>query len=165
MSSTIDNTALLAALNQIEKTVAQMKEALGASGESKPFTTPKKAKKEKDPDAPKKEANPWIKFTQRVSNLLKEAKIETGPATVSKQFASALKDQKAYEEWTDEAILAAWPTWEKPTESKMAKKKSATSGGETSADEAVATEEPKAKKEPKSTVKRAAKKTAKTDEE
>jgi hypothetical protein len=141
MSSTIDNTALLAALNQIEKTVAQMKEALGASGESKPFTTPKKAKKEKDPDAPKKEANPWIKFTQRVSNLLKEAKIETGPATVSKQFASALKDQKAYEEWTDEAILAAWPTWEKPTESKMSKKKSAASGGETSADEAVATEE------------------------
>lgn len=164
MSSTIDNTALLAALSQIEKTIAQMKEALGASGESKPMSTPKKAKKEKNPDAPKKEANPWIKFTQRVSNLLKEAKIETGPATVSKQFASALKDQKAYEEWTDEAILAAWPTWEKPTESKMSKKKSAASGGETSADEAVPTEEVKttpAKKERKSV----AKKAAKTDEE
>jgi len=38
----------------------------------------KKAKKEKDPDAPKKEPNDWIKFTSSVRAALKAANIKTG---------------------------------------------------------------------------------------
>ena len=56
--------------------------------------TPKKMTKPKDPDAPKKEPNVWIKFTQRVGALLKAAAAEDGadaehfkgPATMVKEF-------------------------------------------------------------------------------
>ena len=173
MSSTVDTASILAAIAQIEQTIAQMKATLGASG-SVPATPVKKTRTKKDPDAPKKEPNDWIKFTQRVSAALKEGGVEVGVATISKQFASSLKEQNnVYSEWTDEAIVAAWKTWTPPTESKMSKRKSS-SAGETSADEAVATEsaaeEGKPKRKPMSdeataaaAAKRAAKKAAKSE--
>jgi len=122
MSSTIDIPALLSSIAEIEQTIASMKAALGAEGVTLTAGKSKRVKKEKDPNAPKKEGNVWIKFTQRVSGLLKEAKIDTGAAPVSKQFAAALKGMKTYEEWTDADIVAAWSTWEKPAESMMAKR-------------------------------------------
>jgi hypothetical protein len=82
-------------------------------------------------------------FTGRVEALLKTAKEAAspdevarfqGPATMSKQFASALKDEKPYDEWTDEEIVARFKTWERPA--KVPK-------------EPKAKKEPKTKKEPK----------------
>jgi hypothetical protein len=78
---------------------------------------------------PKREPNDWIKFAQRVEQLIrsketadgvgKEAKMRT---VVVKQFASHLKSQKPYSEWTDEDIVGSLDDWEPPTESKSAKK-------------------------------------------
>ena len=119
----MSSAALLVMIASLESQLNEMKTALGSAT---------KPKKEKDPNAPPKEANVWIKFTQRVSALLKAANIDTGVATVSKQFASSLKDQKPYGDWTDAEIVAAWPTWAPPTESKMETKRklSASSGDE-----------------------------------
>jgi hypothetical protein len=122
----MSSAALLVMIASIESQLNEMKTALGSA------TT--KPKKEKDPNAPPKEANVWIKFTQRVSALLKAANIDTGVATVSKQFASSLKDQKPYGDWTDAEIVAAWPTWTPPTESKMEAKRKL-SAGESGAEE------------------------------
>jgi len=176
MSSPVDTASMLAALAQIEQTIAQMKAALGGAA-AVPSTPVKASRAKKDPSAPKKEPNDWIKFTQRVSAALKEGGVEVGVATISKQFASSLKEQnKVYSEWTDDAIVTAWKTWTPPTESKMSKRKSS-SAGETSADEAPAAaesaaEEGKPKKERKpmsdeakaaAAAKRAAKKATKSE--
>ena len=98
------------------------------------MTTPaKKMTKPKDPDAPKKEANVWIKFTQRVGVLLKAAAAEDGadadhfkgPATMVKEFCSMLKQQKPYDAWTDSEVLEAFESWERPVHEPRAKKSSA----------------------------------------
>ena len=71
----------------------------------------------------KKAPNVWMVFTARVEALLKTAKEAAspdevarfqGPATMSKQFASALKDEKPYDEWKDDEIVARFKTWERP---------------------------------------------------
>ena len=92
------------------------------AGHSTPSTpsTPKKkkAKKVRDPDAPKKAPNAWIVFTMRVDALLKEHGV-AGKAVENKQFASALKTKKGYDEWADEEILAEKASWTKPEVSKQ----------------------------------------------
>jgi hypothetical protein len=70
---------------------------------------------------PKRAPNAWIKFAQRVEQLIraketadgagKEEKMRT---VVVKQFASHLKSQKAYDEWNDDEIVAALTGWEPP---------------------------------------------------
>jgi hypothetical protein len=123
----------------IKRELARLEAALGV--ESVKPAKSAKAKKEKDPDAPKKEANPWIKFSNRVGDVLKAADIKAGAATVPKQFASSLKEQNGdYDSWTEEAILTAWKTWTKPEQSKQAIAKAA------SGDEASVSSEKKARK-------------------
>ena len=51
-----------------------------------------KQKQKKDPDAPKKEPNAWIKFTMRLSELLKANDISLA-VVQQKSFASVLKKQ------------------------------------------------------------------------
>ena len=65
------------------------------------------------PEKPKRAPNAWIIFTQRVDALLKANSVG-GKATENKQFASSLKNKKAYAEWKDEEILAEKATWVKP---------------------------------------------------
>jgi hypothetical protein len=116
-----------------------------------------KDKKDKDPNAPKRTANDYIKFTVRVGNLFKAAiaaakeagdedriKQLAHPVTINKQFCSFLKDQRSkevekngkqvtvpdYDAWEDTEIVEAFESWTPPEHSKMelAKKaKSATS--------------------------------------
>ena len=111
--SNIDAAEILAAIGKLETDLAKMKVALGATGVVIPKAR-KSAKAAPAADGEKKAPNAWIVFTQKVDGALKAASIATGAATVGKQFASSLKDIKPYAEWTDEAIVAAWPTWEKP---------------------------------------------------
>ena len=103
------SSTMLATVLKLEKELAKMKIALGVEG----VKTPKKARKAKDPGAPKKEPNVWIKFTQRVGELLKTTD-HKGPATIGKQFASHLKDVKPYDEWTDAEILHQFSSWTPP---------------------------------------------------
>ena len=105
----MSSSAVLSAIASLEKQLSALKISLGEGG-----------KKAKDPDAPKKEANVWIKFTQRVGLLIKEQlAAKKAPATIGKQFCSFLKEKKAYDLWEDEEILAEFETWEAPEVSKM----------------------------------------------
>jgi hypothetical protein len=115
------SAAILQTIASLEMQLNELKTSLGA--EPTLYSTPKKAKKEKDPDAPKKEANVWIKFTVRVGDLLKAASEGAseeqkahfkGPATMVKEFCSMLKQTKPYEAWEDSEILEAFETWERP---------------------------------------------------
>jgi len=109
-SSVIDDhakpNAMIAQVLKLEKELAKMKIALGVEG----VKTPKKARKAKDPSAPKREPNVWIKFSSRVGLLLKTT-AHKGPATIAKQFASHLKDIKPYDDWTDAEILHDFSSW------------------------------------------------------
>lgn len=84
----------------------------------------KKAKKEKDPDAPPKELSPgikaWQEFNGRVDTLLKENSL-TLQAGEGKQFTSSLKKLKGYE-WTDDDILEQRRAWVKPEKAEKAEK-------------------------------------------
>ena len=113
------SSAMLSTLATLKKQIAALEQSLGAE------TPVKGSKAKKDPGAPKKEPNVWIKFTQRVGTLIKTAHPDAkGPATIGKQFCSFLKEQKAYDEWADEEILEAYDGWERPEVSKMEQAKS-----------------------------------------
>lgn len=126
--SNIDASEILAAIAKLETDLAKMKVACGATG----VVVPKARKSAKAPsaDGEKKAPNAWIVFTQKVDGALKAASIATGAATVGKQFASSLKDIKPYAEWTDEAIVTAWATWEKPAPKPKASASSASESEE-----------------------------------
>jgi hypothetical protein len=140
------NAEIKKELAELKAAVAELKVML-----SKPKAAGK-AKKAVDPDAPKKEPNVWIKFTQRVGALIKaEHPDEKGPATIGKQFCSFLKEKKAYDLWEDAEILEAYAGWERPEVSKMelagkTKKGSKPSSSATSEASSVAEEEEGAKK-------------------
>jgi hypothetical protein len=169
MSSTIampNADEMLALIGSLETQLATLKIALGATGVTVPAKPRSKSAKPADgaPKAPKA-PNAWIVFSSKVSEVLKAASIATGAATVSKQFASSLKDIKPYAEWTDEAIVEAWSTWEKPEQSKSGKAKaesaaaSASESGSESAAEggaAAAAPAPKARKPQSEETKKAA---------
>jgi len=73
----------------------------------------KKAKKEKDADAPKKAPNAWIVFTQQVRAALTAAGIKAGVEVT--QFCGMLKAKNAdYSAWTPELVLAEHGNWKKP---------------------------------------------------
>jgi hypothetical protein len=173
MSAIIDHASTLAVIAKLEVDLAKLKISLGATDVIVPKASKAKSKAAPKADGEKKPPNAWIVFTQQVNNALKAAAISTGAATVSKQFASSLKDLKPYAEWTDEAIVEAWATWEKPKESKSSKakaeKSSATESGSESGGEAPKkerkkaaplTEEQKAARNAKAAATRAAKKAA-----
>ena len=146
MSAIIDHTATLSLIAKLEAYLAKLKISLGATDVIVPAKT-RKSKAAPKADGEKKPPNAWIVFTQKVNGALKAAEIATGAAPVSKQFASHLKDVKAYDEWTDESIVEAWATWEKPEQSKMAKEKAASAtASEASASDSEATGEKKERK-------------------
>ena len=139
--SNINPAEILATIAKLETDLAKMKIACGAAGVVVPSKA-RKAAKAPAADGEKKPPNAWIVFTQKVDGALKAASIATGPATVAKQFASSLKDIKPYAEWDDAAIVAAWPTWEKP----VPKPKASASDSEDSA--AAAPKKERKKREP-----------------
>jgi hypothetical protein len=135
MSSIIETNAaaaeILSSIARLEAELTQVKAACTAAGLTISPAKKSRAKKADDGEVkPKAAPNVWIRFTQQVDGALKAAEISVGAATVSKQFASSLKDIKPYAEWTDEDIVAAWSTWEKPEQSKMSSKKSSAASSE-----------------------------------
>ena len=95
-----------------------VREALGGAGGKSVKVA--KAKKEVDPDAPKREPNEWIKFTQEVraaiSSHIVGEKNEKGeqkkahPKAVT-QVASALKEKGLMGTATSEQIVAGYKAW------------------------------------------------------
>ena len=129
-----------------------------ASSDAKPAKA-KRAKKERDPDAPKKEPNDWIKFTSRVRSVL-AGQVEDGkkmhPKAVT-QTASKLKDASLMATATDAQIIAAYQDWlaNPPAVSKMVaegrdkKSKKSKSDDSSSAASSVVADEPVADAKPK----------------
>ena len=97
----------------------------------------KKEKKEKDPDAPKKEPNDWIVFTQRARKALETGGLKPGFAV--QQYCSSLKEALPmlsvtdangkekqvpnYASISDEEILAQFKSWTAPEQSNAAAKR------------------------------------------
>ena len=73
------------------------------------------------PPAPTRPPNAWILFSGRVEKVIREKEIATGVAkdakmrtVVVKQFAAALKKEKAYDDWSATDILDALDSWTPP---------------------------------------------------
>lgn len=109
----------------------------------------KKAKKVKDPLAPKKEPNAWLRFTSRVHTLLQEHPEMALKRTVEIQFASSLKAKKALDEWADGEILAERATWVAPPAKEKAKKAAAPAASAASADNSADSDSDSASNQPK----------------
>ncbi len=96
----------------------------------------KKPKKEKDPNAPKKEANAWVLFTQHVRGVLLAGGCEL-KGFVGQQYCSVLKaklplldanekgkQEPDYSAISDEDILDGFQSWTPPEQSKAAAERS-----------------------------------------
>lgn len=110
-------TALLALEAAIAKTEAKNAKKNGGSALPALPATPDASESDdasvSEKPKPERATNAWLVFTKRVDDLLK-ANSEPLKAPESKQFASSLKNKKAYAEWVDEEILAERKTWVKP---------------------------------------------------
>lgn len=85
---------------------------IAASSSAAP-TKGKRAKKSKDPNAPKKPANDWIKFTSRVRSVI-ATQMTDGKKPVPKavtQVSASLKDASLMPSATDAQIIAAYQNW------------------------------------------------------
>ncbi len=96
---------------------------LDLSSSSAPAKGKRGSRKPRDPDAPKKEPNDWIKFTSRVRSVL-GPQMEDGKKVAPKavtQVSSALKDASLMPSATDAQIIAAYKNWlaNPPAVSKM----------------------------------------------
>ncbi len=109
----------------------------------------KRAKKVKDPNAPKKEPNDWIKFTSRVRSVL-ATEMEDGKKVLPKavtQVASSLKEASLMPSATDDQIKAAYKNWlanppaiskmESEGKSKKSKKSVSSDGASTTASDSA----------------------------
>ena len=105
--------------------------AVAASGKKA-----KKEKKLKDPNAPKKEPNAWVNFTQHVRSVLLAAGCEL-KGFVGQQYCSVLKaklplldanekgkQEPDYSAVSDEDIVSGFKSWTPPEQSKAAVERS-----------------------------------------
>jgi len=105
--------------------------AVAASGKKA-----KKEKKLKDPNAPKKEPNAWVNFTQHVRSVLLAAGCEL-KGFVGQQYCSVLKaklplldanekgkQEPDYSAVSDENIVSGFKSWTPPEQSKAAVERS-----------------------------------------
>jgi hypothetical protein len=128
MSSTNDVlSALLAEFKTLNGRISTLESAVAAKT-SVPASVAvgkvkgaKKAKKERDPDAPKREPTAWRLFADRVRAVLKDNGFSGNAlGTECVQFASSLKDENAdFSSWTDADIIARRSAWAKPEVSKQ----------------------------------------------
>ena len=127
MSSTSENTALLAILAELQKMNGRISSlettkpsAAAAGGKTKKARKSSAKDAASTEDKPKREPTAWRLFADRIRTLLRENGYEgkaLGPACV--QFASALKEENAdFSSWSDADILARRSAWTAPEVSK-----------------------------------------------
>lgn len=105
-----------------------LRDALGGKNidmatSSAPAKGKRGSKKPRDPNAPKKEPNDWIKFTSRVRSVI-ATQMADGKKPLPKavtQVSSSLKDASLMPSATDDQIIAAYKNWvaNPPAVSKM----------------------------------------------
>jgi hypothetical protein len=121
----------ISAISRIEKALKKLASAqnellalkaeLSGSGSKRPAKAAAADSDSETVEKPKRPANAWILFTQRVERAIRQHEAEAGvtgsakmKTVVVKQFASHLKGLKAYEEWDDGSIIAALSGWSAP---------------------------------------------------
>jgi hypothetical protein len=139
-------------IGEMAKAATKSSDSYDSSDSKKKTKKSKKSDSESDGDAPpkpKREPNDWIKFTSRVSIILKENNV-TLPGAEQKQFCSKLKTIKPTNEWDNEdEILREREKWVKPDISKQeaaGKNKSSKSSRRSSIIEEEKKPEPEKKK-------------------
>ncbi len=106
-----DMKNIIAAVAELESRLSALKSLVGGGAAATTAPTTKKTRKPRDPDAPKKEPNAWIKFSMRVRALLKENAQEFELAKHMMSFTKHLKDTVGMDV-DDAGILAARASWE-----------------------------------------------------
>jgi hypothetical protein len=131
----------------------------------------KKAKKEKDPNAPKKEPNSWIKFTQHVREVLLAGGCEL-KGFIGQQYCKDVKGKLPtveengkqvpdYDSISDEDLLSGFKSWTPPEQSAAAAARASKASSEAGSDSEEAPPSPSATEKPKRTWSDAAKAKAK----
>lgn len=111
MAAVVANlTSVLETIKDMEVRLAALRELVGGAAVS--GGKKRRVKRERDPNAPKREANVWIKFTQVVDRTLKEGGVAFKRVADSKKFAKHLKSKRTYEEWDAASILEERKGWE-----------------------------------------------------
>lgn len=114
MAATMELSKILKVVEDLEARLASLRKLVDPDGtHAPPEKRKRRQKKEKDPNAPKREPNAWIKFTQRVRTVLKENGEEIKMAKHFMKFAKEVQPAEG-EEISDEAILERRRGWEPP---------------------------------------------------
>lgn len=120
--ASIESSSLLATIASLKKELLRLEEQVVAAGGTVSFSAEsvktKKAKKERDPDAPPPKENPYFAFLNgRLRPLLKEARADL-PGTVPVAFAKHLLDSLAegapktdVYDMESAAIIEAFEAW------------------------------------------------------
>ena len=112
----------------------------------------KKAKKERDPNAPKKEPNSWIKFTQHVREVLLAGGCEL-KGFIGQQYCKDVKGKLPtveengkqvpdYDSISDEDLLSGFKSWTPPEQSAAAAARASKASSEAGSDSEEAPEAP-----------------------
>jgi hypothetical protein len=110
-AQTLNLEAVMAQMKLLEAQVAALRGTLG--GEAAAPAKKKRGPKPRAPDAPKREPNDWIKFTQRLREALEAGDSKFKMAKHTMAFAKHVKNSVGMEA-TAEQILAARGSWEPP---------------------------------------------------
>jgi hypothetical protein len=152
ISLSLPSSELPALLAMAAKNGVKIDSAIGAKKMKKP-------KKERDPNAPKKEPNSWIKFTQHVRQVLLEGGCEL-KGFVGQQYCKDVKSSLPtveengkqvpnYESISDADLLTGFKKWTPPEQSAAAaaraSKASSEAGSDSESVPEAPTEKPKRK--------------------
>lgn len=159
--ASIESSSLLATIASLKKELLRLEEQVVAAGGAVSFSAEpvktKKAKKERDPDAPPPKENPYFAFLNgRLRPLLKEARADL-PGTVPVAFAKHLLDvaesmalpKSSVYDMESSAILESFEAWAADPEHLKAPPRKPKADGESSETGSVSgSETPKARKKP-----------------
>lgn len=145
ISLSLPSSELPALLAMAAKNGVKIDSAIGAK-------KVKKAKKERDPNAPKKEPNSWIKFTQHVRSVLLAGGCEL-KGFIGQQYCKDVKGKldtieengkqvPDYDSISDEDLLSGFKSWTPPEQSAAAAARASKASSEAGSDSEEAAEAP-----------------------
>jgi hypothetical protein len=118
MEMNAELSKIVKVIEELEGRLATLRKLVDPEGLAPPSSASKRGRKKRvrDPDAPKREPNAWIKFTQRVRAVLKENGEEIKMAKHFMKFKKAVQEEDGGVDFTDEQILEMRRGWEPPAE-------------------------------------------------
>lgn len=112
----MEMSKIVKVIEDLESRLAALRRLVDPEGLSPAPTAGKRGRKKRDPDAPKREPNNWIKFTQRVRGVLKDNDAEIKMAKHFMKFAKHVQANPEGVDITDEEILKSRKSWAPPAD-------------------------------------------------